>query len=209
MADDMVAVTRGKESSIASEFFDGLVSMPATMGYLAYDFLDTDRKYEKDNDKIRLMRLIKNGLVNRETIYKVLSIIISFYLSKLSDEQKTNTYLNVVAKQIGKVASNSIVLGSMNSALVAKFARRILFSMAFSTVLTIGAEQSKAVYVSRRLMTKNPTLYWTLRSSGDLDLLYFLVEGYTKPFEEAALLKGRDEAAFNELINLYLIKLAE
>lgn len=179
------------------------------MGYLAYDFLDTDNRTQKDNDKIRLMYLIQRGYANREALYKIISIIIAKYLSRLDDEQRKQVYKNTVGEQIGKIASNTIVLGQMNAALISKFIPRLVFSMSFSTVLTIGAEQSKAVYVSRRLLDEPPSIYWELRSAGDLDLLYFLVEEYTKPFEKAAQLKDRDESAFNELLELYLIRLAK
>lgn len=212
LADEMALVTSGIEPSITSTLsstFGGLLSMPKTYGYLAYDFLDTGNRTQKDNDKIRLMYLIDRGYANKESLYKIGSIAISKYMSRLSDEQKRQIYKNIVGKQIGKIASNTIVLGQMNAALISKFVARLFFGIAFSSVLTIGAEQSKAVYTSRRLMDENPSLYWALRSAGDLDLLYFLVEEYTKPFEKAALLRGKDEAAFNELFELYLIKMTK
>jgi hypothetical protein len=212
LADEMASVTSGIEPSITSTLsstFGDLLSMPKTMGYLAYDFLDTGNRQEKDNDKIRLMYLIERGYANKESLYKIGNIVISRYLSRLSDEQRRQVYKNIIGEQIGKIASNTIVLGQMNSALISKFVARLFFSISFSTILTIGAEQSKAVYTSRRLMDEDPVLYWKLRSAGDLDLLYFLVEEYTKPFEKAVLLKNKDEGAFNELLELYLIKLAK
>ncbi|TQI81328.1 hypothetical protein FHU10_3762 [Serratia fonticola] len=209
MADDMVTATKGKDTSMIGAAFDGLISMPVTMGYLAYDFLDTDTRYERDTDKIRLMFLIKNGYANKETLYKILTIIISYYLSQLSEEQREQVYINALVKEGGKIASNTIVLGQMNAALVSGLVRRILFGVTFSTILTLGADQARAVYTSRRLMASNPTLYWKLRTAGDLDLLYFLVKDFSKPFEDAILLKGQDEDAFNRLIDIYLKKLAE
>jgi len=212
LADDMVSVTSEVEPSIASTLsstLSGLLSMPKTMGYLAYDFLDTDNRTQRDNDKTRLMYLIQRGYVNRESLQKIISTIIKKYLSKLNDQQRRQLYKNMIGEQIGKIASNAIVLGKVNAALISRFIPRLLFSMSFSTVLTIGAEQSKTVYASRRLLNENPSIYWELRSSGDLDLLYFLVEEYTKPFEKAAQLKDKNESSFNELLELYLIRLAK
>jgi hypothetical protein len=207
MADDMVAVTNSDTSTL-SAFFGSVLSVPENLGYLAYDFIDTEHRRENENDKIRLMRLIKNGIVNRETVYDIVSTVIGEYISKLNDDQKEKLYWHIAAVPAGKLTANALIFSNMNKVLIARLTTRLLFGAAFGTVITIGSLQSKAVYTARSLMDRSPKIYWILKRKGDWDLLYFLVEEYTKPFEDALRLKSTDEAAFNVLVETYLIKLA-
>ncbi|OTA19454.1 hypothetical protein Xbed_02308 [Xenorhabdus beddingii] len=199
----MALVVNSNEHIIAG-FVDGVLSVPINLGYLAYDMLDTDSKYEKDNDKIRLMYLIKNGGANKESIYEIISTVLDKYISSLSDEQKEKLWEKIIAQQLGKIGANSLIFGHMNKVLISRIVSRMIFSISMSFLLTAGAMQSRAVYSSRELLVRNPKLYWELRSKGDLDLLYVFVESYVKPFEEAENLKKVNQVMFDQVFEQFL-----
>ena len=52
-------------------------------------------------------------------------------------------------------------------------------------VLGIGAEASRAIYTSRYLRERNPIIYEKLKSMGDFDLFYYLIEDVVRPYEAA------------------------
>ncbi len=59
-----------------------------------------------------------------------------------------------------------------------------------------------AVYTSEKLKVVNNTVYNKLRTAGDPDLFYFLVENYTGPFLDAMTLKERNPSAWSEMLSL-------
>ncbi|MDX6018869.1 hypothetical protein SIL08_00975 [Scandinavium sp. V105_16] len=72
------------------------------------------------------------------------------------------------------------------------------------SLLTIGAESSRAIYTSRYFCEKNPKAYYKLRGMGDLDLLYFLVEDTVKPFEQACRISEYNKEEFNDICKYFI-----
>lgn len=58
---------------------------------------------------------------------------------------------------------------------------------------------SRAIETSRKLTMRNPMFYYQLIRLANLDLLYFLGEAITKPFEEVALLDSTNKRSLNEI----------
>ncbi|HDG1701794.1 TPA: hypothetical protein PFE33_004127, partial [Kluyvera ascorbata] len=50
----------------------GVISLPVSLAYLGYDFIDTEHRRENRDDKFRLAALVKKVTFNDETIYKVI-----------------------------------------------------------------------------------------------------------------------------------------
>jgi len=83
---------------------------------------------------------------------------------------------------------------------------KMLIGFSFSTLLSIGAFQSRAIYTSRKLSQRDPELYNCLRGLGDLDLLYFLMEKRLQPFETVFLLWRQNRPLFDEVSRFFLQK---
>jgi len=43
-------------------FIDGILSVPTDIGYLAYGFIDTDSRYQRETERIRMMSAIRHGI---------------------------------------------------------------------------------------------------------------------------------------------------
>lgn len=71
------------------------------------------------------------------------------------------------------------------------------------SVLTIGAETSRAIYTAHKLENQNLSLYYRLKGMGDLDLLYFLVEDKLKPFPDACSMADVNRREFNEMCKYF------
>lgn len=76
---------------------------------------------------------------------------------------------------------------------------RLATGYALTSLLTLGAMNSRAIHASRQLRQRNPEIYDNLSRAGNLDLLYFLVEPKTKPFEQAIEIWRKTEASLTAL----------
>jgi len=75
--------------------------------------------------------------------------------------------------------------------------------MVIGSVMSIGAETSRAIYTAKKLENQTPALYHRLRSMGDLDLLYFLVEDKIKPFIDACRMADVNRKEFNQMCKYF------
>lgn len=96
------------------------------------------------------------------------------------------------------MAFNQLATANMGYILSSKLIPRLAAGMAIGSILSMGAAMSRSVYVSRNLMTRNPSAYNMLRRMGDLDLLCFMVTEKTRPFEDAVALSFTDHNKFHQ-----------
>ncbi|VXC73745.1 conserved hypothetical protein [Enterobacterales bacterium 8AC] len=185
----------------------GLIDLPVDFYYLGYDFIDTEHRYENNNDKYRFAELVKSGLVNRESIEKILRVVLNEYFDKLDGNQRKKLLEAKVARFVGGVITKSILLGDIGAIFASRLAFKMASGFVFTSVLGLGAMVSRAVYTSRSLMEKSPSVYWKLRGEGNLDLLYFLVENTAEPFMRALATYDSDKEFFDTIFDELIMAL--
>ncbi|WP_338526840.1 hypothetical protein VRC35_14650 [Erwinia aphidicola] len=90
-----------------------------------------------------------------------------------------------LGKMTGDIFINKVLMQDMTSLLANKLLNRIGVNAIFSTALLLGGARARAIYASQRLFNESPKIYYRLKDSGDLDLLYYIVEDHLEPFIEA------------------------
>lgn len=201
LAKDMLEAINVDDSGFIAALAKGLISFPVSMGYLAYDFMDTEHRRTNEDDKYRFARLLNKAKLNKELIGQVIDIFISDFSSRVDVALMTEKivgssagriiFSELTGVKIGAVISNRLVTAFFSGALI-------------GSLLTLGAEVSRAIYTSRYLAARSPGNYQKLKDMGDLDLLYFLIEDLVSPFEKAIELHNANEVFFNEVCQCFL-----
>lgn len=99
---------------------------------------------------------------------------------------------------VGRMTFNQLATANMGYVFSSRLIPRIASGLTIGSIMSLGAAMSRAVYVSRDLQQRNPSIYDTLRRMGDMDLFYFLVADKTRPFEDAAQLWVTDRKKFHQ-----------
>lgn len=201
LAKDMLEAINIDDSGFIAALTKGLISFPVSMGYLAYDFMDTEHHRANADDKYRFARLINKVGFNKELIGQVVGVFINDFSSRLDfslmvekivgDSAGRMIFSELTGVKIGYVISNRLVTAFFSGACI-------------GSLLTLGAEVSRAIYTSRYLAARSPGHYQKLKDMGDLDLLYFLIEDLVSPFEKAIELHNTNEVFFNEVCQCFL-----
>lgn len=201
LAKDMLEAINIDDSGFIAALAKGLISFPVSMGYLAYDFMDTEHHRANADDKYRFARLINKVGFNKELIGQVVGGFINDFSSRLEfslmvekivgDSAGRMIFSELTGVKIGYVISNRLVTAFFSGACI-------------GSLLTLGAEVSRAIYTSRYLAARSPGHYQKLKDMGDLDLLYFLIEDLVSPFEKAIELHNTNEVFFNEVCQCFL-----
>lgn len=166
--------------------------------YLFIDFIDTDNRCRNQTDKIRLMHRLKRG-VNNSDLSLILRIVLEVFLKNIKDD-KTSSAASGLGKLTGKFVLNTTILNDLSAIFTSKFIGKISINILISTVFSIGGSVSRSVYGSEKLRTVSPTIYTRLRTAGDLDLFYCLVDSYAGPFIEALSIKNNNPSAWREIL---------
>lgn len=201
LAKDMLEAINIDDSGFIAALTKGLISFPVSMGYLAYDFMDTEHHRANADDKYRFARLINKVGFNKELIGQVVGVFINDFSSRLDfslmvekivgDSAGRMIFSELTGVKIGYVISNRLVTAFFSGACI-------------GSLLSLGAEVSRAIYISRYLAARSPGHYQKLKDMGDLDLLYFLIEDLVSPFEKAIELHNTNEVFFNEVCQCFL-----
>jgi hypothetical protein len=83
----------------------GVISLPVSLAYLGYDFIDTEHRRENQDDKFRLAALVKKVTFNDEVIYKVIKPFIDDFISHV--DIPSNFSRNISGSVIGKMTFRS------------------------------------------------------------------------------------------------------
>lgn len=201
LAKDMLEAINIDDSGFIAALTKGLISFPVSMGYLAYDFMDTEHHRANADDKYRFARLINKVGFNKELIGQVVGVFINDFSSRLDfslmvekivgDSAGRMIFSELTGVKIGYVISNRLVTAFFLGACI-------------GSLLSLGEEVSRAIYTSRYLAARSPGHYQKLKDMGDLDLLYFLIEDLVSPFEKAIELHNTNEVFFNEVCQCFL-----
>lgn len=201
IAKDMLDAINVDHSGFLGALAKGFISFPVSMGYLAYDFLDTEHRWNNQNDTYRFALLIKRVTFNKELIGKVIGVFIDDFASRVNLVLMAERVSGNIAGKVLFSKLTGINLGIMISE---RLVAALFSGAAIGTILAVGAEVSRAIYTSRYLAERNPSHYQKLRDRGDLDLLYFLVEDIVKPFEKAIDISNTNIDCFNEVCQCFL-----
>ncbi len=191
-------------SSFVKSFANGALELPVDLFYLGYSYLDTDSRWANSLDGERCIRLVKNGFANRKSLQKIANIIIDRYLDKIDVTKIRDAGLNSAGKLAGSMVANRIILGNIGSMFADRMIAKMLTGFTFSSLLSLGAIQARAIYTSRELSQRDPELYCYLKNLGNLDLLYFLLEKRMHPFETATLFWKNNRRMFDEVSRYFL-----
>lgn len=200
LAKDMLEAINIDDSGFIAALAKGLISFPVSMGYLAYDFMDTEHHRANADDKYRFARLINKVGFNKELIGQVVGVFINDFSSRLDfslmvekivgDSAGRMIFSELTGVKIGYVISNRLVTAFFSGACI-------------GSLLSLGAEVSRAIYTSRYLAARSPGHYQKLKDMGDLDLLYFLIEDLVSPFEKAIELHNTNEVFLMRFANVF------
>ncbi|CAI2533229.1 Uncharacterised protein [Serratia ficaria] len=207
IAQDM-ADALNTNSNFLTGFIHGAISFPVDIGYLAYDFLDTESRSLNSYDTERMIRLLKSGLANNENLTKIAQMVADEYLKKVDLERVKAIVERGSGKFLGRIASNQLIGLNLGMLFSEQFIIRYATGFALTSILSVGAVNSRAIHTSRELRSRNPQLYDRLRRMGNLDLLYFLVEKRTRPFEDAIAIWHKNRSEFNRITDLFFEKVA-
>jgi hypothetical protein len=201
IAREMLDAINVDGSGLLGAVAKGFISFPVTFGYLGYDFIDTGHRRENLDDKDRLARLVKTATFNRHLIEKVIAVFIDDFTARIDRV--------LMAEKIGGSIAGGIIFSQLTgfkigSAISERAVQAFIAGTVVISILSIGAEASRAIYTSRYLRERNPVAYYKLKGIGDLDLLYFLIEDAVKPFEKACEVSNANKEEFNNICQYFL-----
>ncbi|QKJ87690.1 hypothetical protein PMPD1_2752 [Paramixta manurensis] len=200
IARDMLEAINVDGTGFLGAVAKGVISFPVSVAYLGYDFMDTEHRRENLDDKFRLAKLIKKVTFNDETIYKVIKPFIDDFVSRVDIP---SVGLQIAGSVAGKTLFSQLT-GIKLGYVISERATTALFAgTVIGSLLSIGAEASRAIYTSRYLRERNFNVYYKLKNMGDLDLLYFLVEDTVRPFETACSVGEHNPEEFGRICKYF------
>jgi len=201
LSNRIVKVIKGDNGSLTTTYFNTagniVLEFSADIGFIAYEIFDVDNKYKNFTERERLFTRLKKG-IDKDDLSNIIEIIIKIYASKLSKD-KFKKISSSLGKLTGKQFINMLILNDITSVFCKKIISKFILSFGLSTIFSLGGAISRSIYTSRELEREMPEIYSTLKKADDLDLFYFLVENYTKPFVDALILKNKNPEAFDEV----------
>lgn len=93
---------------------------------------------------------------------------------------------------------------NLGAALATRAVSSLMAGAGVGLILSVGAEESRAIYTSRYLRERNPKIYYKLQKMGDLDLLYFIFEDTVRPFEKACKIDKKNPEQFKKVCDYFL-----
>lgn len=193
--------------SVNCSFFrsvvQGVISTPVDFFYLGYDFIDTENRGPNFDDRERFFRLIKAGLVNRQSLEKIINLFVNQFIRHVKFEDLRSVTTHASGVLLGKYTFAQISTMNIGKIFTSRMLAGFAIGMLSGSVLTAGATVSRAIYTSRKLRERNPAMHNELRRMGNLDLLYFIVEDKVRPFEDADCLARSDRRQFNQICKYF------
>lgn len=189
------------ESAIG--FIDGVLSVPKDIGYLAFGFIDTDSRYQRESEKIRMLAAIKYGLLENHNFIMTIETVLDTFNKTVPEDKQNAIYGKTLASVAGRTITNSLIAGKLATIIAQRSSFLItLRGGLIGNTLLIGGMVERCIYTSERLRQYNSEIYNRLRTR-DLDLLYFLVEPALNPFVEALKVRNtQGQAAFEKIISM-------
>ncbi|WP_072933520.1 hypothetical protein [Nissabacter archeti] len=199
IAQDMLDAINIDGSGFFGAVAKGFISFPVSFYYLGYDYIDTDHRRENLDDKMRMARLVKSGKLNREAVEETISVFMDDFSSRIDIEKLVAIVKNISGNFGGKFLFTQVTKVNIGKAIAGRGLAAFTAGSAMGVFIIIGSETSRAIYTSRYLRERNPSIYYKLKNAGDLDLLYFLVEDTVRLFEKACEIDDVNPEEFNKI----------
>ncbi|EKS6734074.1 hypothetical protein OR233_002495 [Enterobacter asburiae] len=191
------------DSGFLASVAQGMLSFPVSMYYLGYDFMDTTHRHSNFDDRVRMANMLKRGISVHQEAQKIVNAVIREFMSKVNMDCIQGIAQNFTGVMAGKFIFAELTGVKLGAAVSTRIMTSFAAGVVIGSALTIGAETSRAIYTARKLENQNPALYYRLKSMGDLDLLYFLVEDKLKPFLDACSVADVNKHEFNEVCKYF------
>jgi hypothetical protein len=94
IARDMLEAINVDSSGFIGAVAKGLISFPVSLGYLGYDFIDTEHRRENQDDKFRLAVLVKRTTFNRGVIERIIKVFMDNFSSRIN--------ISLITKNVGE-----------------------------------------------------------------------------------------------------------
>lgn len=203
IASDILDIINQKDMGGFELFFysagKGLLDVGTDLGYMTYDFLDTENRWRNEGIRIRQAELFKRG-ISSEEIKTLITYIVKIFVSKIKNKSLTDIFAKITGRQTGKYVATAFIYGEVARVLARRFIPRLLIRLGMVGVVSLAGTTSTSLYVSEDLSYRYPSIYSGLKNLGDLDLLYFLVRDYMDPFLEAIEINMKNKNDWDTLI---------
>lgn len=204
IARDMLEAIHVDSSGFMGAMAKGFISFPVSLGYLGFDFIDTDNRAQNQEDKYRFATLIKVVTINDGLVNNLVNPFFDEFVSKIDLDRVIDKLKKTAGNMAGKFAFSELTGVNLGAVIASGGVSAFFSGTLFGIVLVLGAEVSRAIYTSRELRDRNPLIYYTLRDAGDLDLLYFLVKDIVQPFEKACEVSHQNPEQFDRICEYFL-----
>lgn len=148
---------------------NGGLSVPLDYGYLIYGIFDTDTRYERETERIRMMTAIRHDILNYENIVNAVKLIFQLFNKYISESEQDRIYRSVVTSIVGRISTN-IIASNIAKAVIEKTSfTYVVFKgkgnpIAFlSTILLFGGMAERSIRTSDKLRNEAPEVYSLLR----------------------------------------------
>ncbi|PSH21819.1 hypothetical protein BLA47_20955, partial [Yersinia pseudotuberculosis] len=140
-----------------------VLSVPKDLGYLVYGYLDTDSRYLRETEHIRMAKAIRYGILQNHNFVKTIETVLGIFNKYVPKEKQESIYSRSMFSLAGRTAANSYIFGKMASIIAQRTAFLVtLQGGAAGNILLIGGMAERSVYTSRSLQRKNPEIYYAL-----------------------------------------------
>ncbi|NYA45657.1 hypothetical protein HZI31_20395 [Serratia fonticola] len=184
-------------------FFHGVLSVPKDLGYLAYGYMDTDTRFMRESERIRMVGAIKHGILENKNFAETIETVLDKFSDNVPEKKKDSIYSQVAFSMVGRTVTNSVIAGrlaiavSQSSSLLVAVRGGIM-----GNILLMGGMAERSIYTSRALQQSDPEIYYALHGK-NYDLLYFLVEPLLEPFVEALRVKRtQGQPEFDKILDM-------
>ncbi len=148
---------------------NGGLSVPLDYGYLIYGIFDTDTRYERETERIRMMTAIRHDILNYENIVNAVKLIFQLFNKYLSESEQDRIYRSVVTSIVGRISTN-IIASNIAKAVIEKTSfTYVVFKgkgnpIAFlSTILLFGGMAERSIRTSDKLRNEAFISYLPMR----------------------------------------------
>lgn len=69
-------------------FFHGVLSVPKDLGYLAYGYMDTDTRFMRESERIRMVGAIKHGILENKNFAETIETVLDKFSDNVPEKKR-------------------------------------------------------------------------------------------------------------------------
>lgn len=141
------------------------------MGYLAYDFMDTEHRRTNEDDKYRFASLLNKAKLNKELIGQVIVIFISDFSSRLDVALMTE---KIVGSSAGRIIFSELTGVKIGAVISNRLVTAFFFRCSYRLASYVGSGSIQSnLYISLSGCKKSGLLSEIERYGGSGFALFF------------------------------------